>query len=245
MPKRNVLILDNEDSPWFPFLEEFFEDTPSRLNTFYDSASAGAAVDRTPQDIAFINPGLLSPSLTQKLKVLRQRLPDSRTFQIHAPKGSAITFPFEDFFHPVPSLIDFQKQLVQHLVLPEIIRVLVVDDEQEIGAMMRDFFERRVNPTFEIEYAENGAVGLEMIKKKRPDVLVLDVKMPVKDGREVYREIKKNNWDIPVIIFFDAISGDEMVEIHKIGRPAVVEKGARQSAMPEMMTLIKKMAFFG
>lgn len=245
MPKRNVLILDKKDSPWFAFLEEFFEDTPSRLNAFYESAPAGAAIDHTPHDIAFINPELLSPSLTQKFKVLRQHSPDFRAFQIHAPKGSAITFPFEDFFHPMPSLADFQKQLVQHLVLPETVRVLVVDDEPEIGAMMRDFFERRVNPTFEIDYAENGALGLEAIAKKKPDVLVLDIKMPVKDGREVYREIKKNGLDIPVIIFFDAISGDEMMEIHRIGHPAVVEKGARQSAMPEMMTLIKKMAFFG
>lgn len=245
MAKRNVLILDTKESPWFAFLEEFFEDTPSQLNAFYESAPAGVAIDKTAQDIAFINPALLSPALTQKLKVLRQRLPDFRAFQINAPKGSAHTFPFEDFFHPIPPLVDFQKQLVQHLVLPETIRVLVVDDEPEIGVMMRDFFERRVSPTFEIDYAENGAVGLERIAKKKPDVLVLDIKMPVKDGREVYREIKKNSWNIPVIIFFDAISGDEMMEIHKTGHPAVVEKGARQSAMPEMMTLIKKMAFFG
>lgn len=245
MPKRNILLLDKKESPWFGFLEEFFEDTSSKSHSFHDASAAGSFLERSPIDVLFINPELLSLPLSQKLKVLTHHSPGARIFRLGFREGMANIFPFEDGFDQIPSLVDFQKQLVQHLPLIETIRVLVIDDEHEIGGMIMDFLDRRVHPAFEVEYVDNGAKGLEALAKKIPDVIVLDIKMPVKDGREVYREIKKRGLEIPVIIFFDAISGDEMVEIHKYGRPAVVEKGARQSAMPEMMTLIKKLAYFG
>ena len=65
------------------------------------------------------------------------------------------------------------------------------------------------------------------------------------DGRELYREIHKRKIELPVIIFFDAISDDEVQSIHQIGRPAIVEKGSHQSEMPIFIDLIKKMVYFG
>lgn len=48
-----------------------------------------------------------------------------------------------------------------------------------------------------------------------------------------------------MIIFFDAISGEEIKEINSIGNPAIVDKGSHQSSMPQMAALIKKLAYFG
>jgi DNA-binding response OmpR family regulator len=121
----------------------------------------------------------------------------------------------------------------------------VIDDESEVGRMLEDFLKDRSNPSFEVEYADNGQKGLDAIDRHRPDVILLDIKMPVKDGREVYRELKQRGLDIPVIIFFDAVSGDEMIEIRSIGQPAVLEKGSRQSALTTMPDLIRKMIYFG
>ena len=110
--------------------------------------------------------------------------------------------------------------------------------------MVRDYFESRTRPSFDVNYAENGEKGLQMILNQTPNIVILDVKMPVKDGREVYREIKRRGISIPVIIFFDAISGEEISEIHKIGRPAIAEKGSQQSSPSELMALVKKMIYF-
>lgn len=65
------------------------------------------------------------------------------------------------------------------------------------------------------------------------------------DGRELYKAIRKKELDIPTIVFFDAVSTYELSEIHKFGRPAVIEKGSYQGSPPELMHLFKKMAYFG
>ncbi len=245
MPARKVLVLEKKESDWVPFLEEFFEDTGADVTFSHDAASAQALVERIFPDILFFNSNLLAMPLAQKFKAFKQSTPAFRIFQLGPAQRNNFGLPIDDLFETVPSLILFQKQLVQHLPLPETVNVLVIDDEHEIGSMVRDFLASRVHPSFAVEYVDNGKKGIEAMEKKKPDVVVLDVKMPVMDGREVYREMARRGLKIPVVVFFDAISGDEMVEIHKVGRPAVVDKGSRQSAMPEMMALIKKMAYFG
>jgi DNA-binding NtrC family response regulator len=66
--------------------------------------------------------------------------------------------------------------------------VLIVDDEEEF----REITVKRLNKRdLECESAANGDIALAMIAKKNYDVILLDVKMPGKDGIEVLREIKK------------------------------------------------------
>ncbi len=110
--------------------------------------------------------------------------------------------------------------------------------------MIQDFFERRVAPSFNVGYAVNGQEALDKIAGQCPDVMILDIKMPVKDGRDVYRELSRKNIHIPTIVFFDAISGDELAEMRRYGNPAVVEKGSPASAMPQLMETVKKVRFF-
>ncbi len=66
--------------------------------------------------------------------------------------------------------------------------VLIVDDEEEF----REMTVKRLNKRdLECESASNGDIALEMVAKKNYDVILLDVKMPGKDGIETLREIKK------------------------------------------------------
>lgn len=244
MAQKNIVLLDSNTSPWRDFLKEFFEDTATQLHLFEDANVFGGQFSQLNPDILFINPEKMTLPLAQKINVFRQSSPSFRIFQIGESKTN-LQIVWDDRFEMVPPLLDFQKRFVDHLPLPEKIRVMVIDDEVEIGAMIVDFLERRINPAFEVRYTSDGFQGLKDIEKNPPNVLVLDIKMPVKDGREIYKELAKKGLKIPVIVFFDSISGDEMVEIHKYGRPAVVEKGSRHSALPELMSLIKKLAYFG
>src|SRR4026207_1614143 len=67
--------------------------------------------------------------------------------------------------------------------------VLVVDDEENNRMLLRDTLERR---NYEVVEAEDGAAALAFIKKRSPDVILLDLMMPGMDGFVVCREIKRN-----------------------------------------------------
>jgi two-component system, chemotaxis family, protein-glutamate methylesterase/glutaminase len=79
------------------------------------------------------------------------------------------------------------------------ISVLVCDD----SALMRNLISRIVNENqgmHVVATAMNGKFALEKIPLVKPDVIVLDIEMPVMNGVEFLRERKARKWDIPVII---------------------------------------------
>ena len=78
-------------------------------------------------------------------------------------------------------------------------RVLCIEDEVEMIELIRLILGRE---EFEVMGAMGGAQGLEVMKKTRPDLVLLDLMMPDMDGWEVYRHMKANKElaNIPVII---------------------------------------------
>jgi len=77
--------------------------------------------------------------------------------------------------------------------------VLIVDDDPDLVETVAMLLESK---GYEVGKAYGGIEGEESIKKRRPDVLVLDVMMPRKDGYKLCKELKSNKWtqDIPVIL---------------------------------------------
>jgi CheY-like chemotaxis protein len=76
-------------------------------------------------------------------------------------------------------------------------RVLVVDDEFHVGAMLWDVLTRL---GYVVEHAEGGAEALELVATFQPDVVLLDLKMPVMSGREVLEHLRRDHPQLPVII---------------------------------------------
>ena len=85
-------------------------------------------------------------------------------------------------------------------------RVLVVDDQ----ALMRNHLHRLLaDEGYELDFAENGVEALRKIESFRPDLILLDVRMPVMDGFEATSKIRKWELDhkkesVPII----ALSGE-------------------------------------
>ncbi len=78
-------------------------------------------------------------------------------------------------------------------------RILVIEDDP---ALLRMFESMLEEASFEVETARNGKLGLEKIKEYRPDLILLDVLMPVMDGYEVLKNLKtwEDGGKIPVIV---------------------------------------------
>ena len=90
------------------------------------------------------------------------------------------------------------------------VRVLLADDHPMLREGTRLFIERE--PDFEVcATASSGGEAVELAAKHRPDVVVLDLRMPDSDGLTVVRQIKKENARIEVVIY-SGERGEEIVD---------------------------------
>lgn len=92
-------------------------------------------------------------------------------------------------------------------------KILIVEDDDNIRELLRLYLERE---GFQISEAENGAVGLSTWKAENPDMMLLDVMMPVMDGWQVCKEIRSSGSTMPIIMItakgetMDKVSGLEL-----------------------------------
>lgn len=78
-------------------------------------------------------------------------------------------------------------------------RILVVDDEPDFASIVQTNLE---SEGFTVEVAYDGVQGLAKVNENPPDLIVLDVMMPEKDGYKMAKELKKNpdTEEIPIIM---------------------------------------------
>tara|TARA_B110000093_G_C12967575_1_gene410436 strand:- start:1259 stop:1939 length:681 start_codon:yes stop_codon:yes gene_type:complete len=76
------------------------------------------------------------------------------------------------------------------------IKIILAEDEASLGMIVKESLETR---NFEVLLAKNGEEALQFYENSDPDILVLDVMMPKKDGFTVAKEVRQNNKTIPII----------------------------------------------
>ena len=76
-------------------------------------------------------------------------------------------------------------------------KILIAEDDKLIR---KAYVSALTAAGFAVITAENGRTALELISKEKPDLVLLDVVMPEKNGFEVAAEIKRKKWNIAVVI---------------------------------------------
>jgi len=78
-------------------------------------------------------------------------------------------------------------------------KIAIIEDDQTISQMYRMKFEA---DGFDVQLADNGKRGVELVKSFKPALILLDLQMPEMDGAEALTEMRKHDWgkNIPVII---------------------------------------------
>jgi hypothetical protein len=89
------------------------------------------------------------------------------------------------------------------------LKILLVDDDLKNSMLLKRFIEAE---GYEVIYANNGNVGLEIYREIRPDLILLDINMPELDGFEMARIIRQT--DKRVIIFFLTDRTDKVDRLH-------------------------------
>jgi two-component system cell cycle response regulator DivK len=102
-------------------------------------------------------------------------------------------------------------------------RILVVEDQEDNRQILRDLL---TNAGYEMIEAEDGQQALTQAAAHRPDLILMDIQLPLLDGYEATRRIKADPAlkDIPIIVVTSyALSGDED-KAHAAGCDAYVAK---------------------
>lgn len=76
-------------------------------------------------------------------------------------------------------------------------KILIIDDDPNIRELYEEEF---ISEGFDVILAENGAEGIEKIKNELPDIIILDIGMPEKNGLDVLSEVSSISNTVPIIV---------------------------------------------
>jgi len=102
-------------------------------------------------------------------------------------------------------------------------RIAIIEDDQAISQMYRFKFEAE---GYEVETAENGRLGLELAKKMKPDIILLDLMMPEMTGDVMLGKMRATDWgkDIKVVILTNKGEQEIPDSVRKLNVTAVILK---------------------
>ncbi len=241
MPKKTILV--GEDSgAHIGFLSDYFSDTKSIPIFAKTKEDVMDAFGMLNPDFVFMKIEWMDPKFVEQFQAYRKQKPAAKFFSIGYANDES--FKWDNQFEAPLELKTFRKKLLAEVNLPATINLLIVEDEKGILELFKDYFENQNNPHFKVECAENGLTGFQKLEKDPPHCIILDIKMPIRSGIEFYGDLKKSNREIPVIVFLDSTSPDEITQLRKYGTPVLIEKSGHQSSMPEMLGMIKKLVYF-
>jgi|SRR3990167_403312 len=102
-------------------------------------------------------------------------------------------------------------------------KVAIIEDDLAIAQMYRIKFEA---DGYLVETAENGKLGLELVQKMQPDIILLDLMMPVMTGEQMLTELRKTEWgkNIKVVILTNVGEQEIPEQVKKLNVSAFILK---------------------
>ncbi|XOU94982.1 MAG: response regulator [Candidatus Kerfeldbacteria bacterium] len=88
-------------------------------------------------------------------------------------------------------------------------KILIIEDDKSLSKAISDKLKRE---SFEVFTAFDGQEGLEVAFEKKPDLILLDLIMPVMDGIATLKKLRKDLWGskVPVVILTNLSTGEEV-----------------------------------
>lgn len=104
-------------------------------------------------------------------------------------------------------------------------KIAIIEDDAAISQMYRIKFEAE---DYEVETAENGKLGLELAKEMQPDIILLDLMMPIMTGEEMLVRLRKTDWGKKIKVIVLTNRGEQEIppEVKELGVDAIILKAA-------------------
>ena len=74
--------------------------------------------------------------------------------------------------------------------------ILIIEDEVQIAQLLKDYL---THAGYQVSLLETGTHAIQMIEKKSPDLIILDIMLPGQDGMEICKEVRKFS-SVPIIM---------------------------------------------
>jgi CheY-like chemotaxis protein len=102
-------------------------------------------------------------------------------------------------------------------------KIAIVEDDVAIAQMYRLKFE---GEGYQVETADNGRLGLQLVETMKPDIILLDLMMPEMTGDEMLTKLRSTDWgkDIKVVILTNVGEQEIPENVKKLGVSAVILK---------------------
>ncbi len=100
-------------------------------------------------------------------------------------------------------------------------KILIIDDEQSIRETLEMFLHEK---GYAVMTSEDGVQGLEAVQRERPDIVILDIRLPGMGGLEVLQKIKEKGEDIYVIMITAYHAMETTIQAMKLGAYEYIHK---------------------
>lgn len=114
----------------------------------------------------------------------------------------------------------------------KVIKILIVDDSEVTRHVIAKSLEKE---NYQVLVASNGAEGVRAFKVHRPDLVLLDVKMPVMDGYECCQHLRQLAADVPVLMLTGSDDLNSMSTAFESGATDFINKPIRIPALQQRM----------
>ena len=117
-------------------------------------------------------------------------------------------------------------------------KILLAEDEVSLGQIVKESLETR---DFEVIYCQDGVEALSSYKNEKPELLVLDVMMPKKDGFSVAKEIRQTDKRTPIIFLTSKSQTQDVVDGFQYGGNDYLKKPfSMEELIVRIMSLLER-----
>lgn len=104
-------------------------------------------------------------------------------------------------------------------------KIAIIEDDEAISQMYRIKFEAE---GYTVETAANGKLGLALAEEMRPDIMLLDLMMPIMTGEEMLVKLRKSDWGKKIKVIILTNRGEQEIPdvVRESGVDAVILKAA-------------------
>jgi len=115
--------------------------------------------------------------------------------------------------------------------------ILIIEDDEEMSKVLIDKF---INSGYAVSHSKNGEEGLKLAFEDHPEIILLDIIMPVMDGISMLKKLREDRWgvNVPVVILTNISETEKLAEALEIGIVEYIIKS--ETALEEVVAKVER-----